>query len=62
MESYDQNIRRLIVQERIAQLARDYRSVPRDRRLRRGELDPRELLDAGARKANRLVQPAHWWP
>ena len=49
MQPYDQNIRRLIVRERIEQLARDYRSVPRDRRLR-GRPAPPELYDVGARK------------
>lgn len=54
MEPYDQNIRRLLAQERIEQLARDYRSEPRDRRGRRGRLDPRNL----ARIASRNAQPA----
>ena len=44
MEPYDQNIRRLIAQERIGQLVRDYRSAPRDRRRRRGRLDLRNLV------------------
>jgi hypothetical protein len=57
MEPYDQNIRRLIVQEHIEQLARDYRGVPRDRR-RRGPLDLREQLDAGAQRRARKAQPA----
>jgi hypothetical protein len=57
MEPYDQNIRRLIVQERIEQLVRDYRSVSRDRR-GRGRLDPRELLGAGAHRRARKAQPA----
>jgi hypothetical protein len=57
MEPYDQNIRRLIVQERIEQLVRDYRSVSRDRR-GRGRLDPRGLLGAGAHRRARKAQPA----
>jgi hypothetical protein len=44
MEPYDQNIRRLIAQERIGQLVRDYGSAPRDRRRRRGRLDLRNLV------------------
>jgi hypothetical protein len=58
MEPYDQNIRRLIVQERIEQLARDGRSVHRDRRRRRGRLDIRELLGAGAHRRARKAEPA----
>jgi hypothetical protein len=56
MESYDQNIRRLIVQERIEQLARDRRSVSRDRRGRRGRTYLRELRDAGAHRSPRNAQ------
>ena len=55
MEPYDQNIRRLIVQERLEQLARDYRSVPRDRR-GRGRLDVRVLVGAGAYRLARKAQ------
>ena len=58
MEPYGQDIRRLIVHERVEQLARDYRSVPRDRRRRRGRLDLRELLGAGAHRRARNAQPA----
>jgi hypothetical protein len=54
MGPYDQDIRRLIVQERIEQLARDYRSVPRDRR-RSGRL---RLLGAEAYRRVRNAQPA----
>ena len=56
MEPYDQSIRRLIIQERIEQLARDYRSVPRDRRGRRGRLDV--LVSAEAHRRARKAQPA----
>ena len=56
MEPYDQNIRRLIVRERVEQLARDYRSVPRDRRRRRGRLDVRELVGARAYRRARKAQ------
>jgi hypothetical protein len=56
MEPYEQNIRRLIVQERIEQLARDYRSVPRDRRGLRGRLDVRELVGVGAYRRARKAQ------
>jgi hypothetical protein len=56
MEPYDQNIRRLIVQERIEQLVRDYRSVSRDQR-GRGPLDLRELLGPGAHRRARKAQP-----
>ena len=48
MEAYDQHIRRLIAQERIEQLASDYRSASRDRRRRRGRQYLRGLLSAGA--------------
>jgi len=58
MEPYVQDIRHLIVQERVEQLARDYRSVPRDRRRRRGRLHLRELLAAGAHRRARNAQPA----
>ena len=57
MEPYDQDIRRLIVQERIEQLARDYRSVRRDRR-RRGRLQLLGLLGAEAYRRVRNDQPA----
>lgn len=57
MGPYDQDTRRLIVQERIEQLARDYRSVPRDRR-RRGRLHLLRLLGAGAYRRVRNAQPA----
>jgi hypothetical protein len=57
MGPYDQDTRRLIVQERIEQLARDYRSVPRDRR-RRGRLQLLRLLGAGAYRRLRNAQPA----
>jgi hypothetical protein len=57
MGFYDQDIRRLIVQERIEQLARDYRSVPRDRR-RRGRLQLLRLLGAEAYRRVRNAQPA----
>jgi len=50
MEPYDQNIRRLIVQERIEQLARDCRSASHDRRVGRGGLQPHELLGAAAHR------------
>lgn len=56
MEPYDQNIRCLIVRERVEQLARDYRSVPRDRRRRRGRLDVRELVGARAYRRARKAQ------
>ena len=56
MEPYDQNIRRLIVQERIEQRARDYRSASRDRRQRRGRLYVREVLGAGAHRRPRNAQ------
>jgi hypothetical protein len=55
MEPYDQSIRRLIVQERIEQLARDCRSVHRDRRRRRGRLDLR-VLGAEAHRRVRNAQ------
>jgi hypothetical protein len=58
MEPYGQDIRRLIVHERVEQLARDYRSVPRDRRRRRGRLALRELLGARAHRRARNAQPA----
>ena len=56
MEPYDQSIRRLIIQERIEQLARDYGSVHRDRRRRRGRLDVRVLVGAGAYRRARKAQ------
>jgi hypothetical protein len=58
MEPYDQNIRRLIAQERIEQLARDYASVSRDRRGRRGRLDLRNLARIAAYRRERNAQPA----
>lgn len=57
MGSYDQDIRRLIVQERIERLARDYRNVRRDRR-GRGRLHLLRLLGAGAYRRVRNAQPA----
>jgi hypothetical protein len=58
MEPYDENIRRLIVQERIERLAHDYPSVPRERR-RRGRLELRKLLGVvGAYRRARKAQPA----
>jgi hypothetical protein len=56
MEPYDQHIRRLIVQERIEQLARDCRSASRDRRRKRGRLGLRERLGAGAYRRVRNAQ------
>jgi hypothetical protein len=56
MEPYDQNIRRLIIQERIEQLARDRRNVSRDRRSRYGRLHLRELRGAGVRRRPRKAQ------
>ena len=56
MEAYDQHIRRLIAQERIEQLASDYRSASRDRRRRRGRQHLRGLLDAGAYRRARNAQ------
>jgi hypothetical protein len=55
MEAYDQHIRRLIAQERIEQLASDYRSASRDRRRRR-RFDLRSLLGAGAYRRSRNAQ------
>jgi hypothetical protein len=57
MGPYDQDTRRLLVQERIEQLARDYRSVPRDRR-RHGRLQLLRLLGAGVYRRVRNAQPA----
>ena len=57
MEPYDENTRRLIVRERIERLARDYPSVPRERR-RRGRLELRNLLGAAAYRRARKAQPA----
>jgi hypothetical protein len=56
MEAYDQHIRRLIAQERIEQLASDYRSASRDRRRRRRRFDLRSLLGAGAYRRSRNAQ------
>jgi hypothetical protein len=56
MEAYDQHIRRLIAQERIEQLASDYRSASRDRRRRRSRFDLRSLLGAGAYRRSRNAQ------
>ena len=56
MEAYDQNIRRLIAQERIGQLAADYRSASRDRQRRRRRFDLRSLLGAGAYRRSRNAQ------
>jgi hypothetical protein len=58
MEPYDQNIRRLLAQERIEQLVRDYQSVPRDRRGRRGRLDLRNLVRVASQRRARSAQPA----
>jgi hypothetical protein len=55
MEPYDQNIRRLIVEERIEQLAFDRRSASRDGR-RRGRLHLREVLGAAAHRRPRKAQ------
>jgi hypothetical protein len=55
MEPYDQHIRRLISQERIEQLARDYGSARRDRR-RRGRFDLRGLSGAEAHRRGRNAQ------
>ena len=49
MELHDQNIRRLIVQERIEQLVRDRGISSRDRRQRRERLSLHDL-GAGARR------------
>jgi hypothetical protein len=56
MEPYDQHIRRLIAQERIEQLACDYRSASRDRRRQRGRQYLRGLLGAGAYRRARNAQ------
>jgi hypothetical protein len=56
MEPYDQHTRRLIAQERIEQLAYDYRSASRDRRRRHGRLDLRGLLGAGAYRRARNAE------
>jgi hypothetical protein len=58
MEPYDQNIRRLLAQERIGQLARDYRSGSRDHRSRRGRLDLRNLARIASYRRARNAQPA----
>ena len=58
MEPYDQNIRRLLAQERIGQLVRDYRSVPRDRRGRRGRLGLRNLVRIASYRRARSAEPA----
>jgi hypothetical protein len=58
MEPYDQSIRNLIVQDRIEQLVRDGRSVPRDGRRRRGRLDLRELLGNRVHRRARSAHPA----
>jgi hypothetical protein len=57
MGPYDQDTRRLIAQAHIQQLARDYRSVPRDRR-GRGLLQRLGLLGAEAYRRVRSAQPA----
>ena len=57
MGPYDQDTRQLMAQERIEQLARDYRSLPRDRR-RRGRLQLLRLLGAGAYRRARTAHPA----
>ena len=56
MEAYDQHIRRLIAQERIEQLASDYRCASRDRRRRRRRFDLRSLLGGGAYRRARNAQ------
>jgi hypothetical protein len=56
MEPYDQNSRRLIAQERVERLARDYPSASRDHGQRRGRLGPRGLLGAGAHRRARDAQ------
>jgi hypothetical protein len=58
MEPYDQSTRNLIVQERVEQLVRDGRGVPRDRRNPRGRFDLRELLGNRARRRARSAYPA----
>jgi hypothetical protein len=57
MGPYDQDTRHLIIQEHIGRLARDYRSIPRDRR-RRGRLQLLGLLGARAYRRLRNAQPA----
>jgi hypothetical protein len=56
MEAYDQHTRRLLAQERTAQLARDYGSASRDRRRLRARLSLRGLLGAGAYRRARNTQ------
>jgi hypothetical protein len=56
MEAYDQHTRRLVAQERVDQLTRDYRSATRDRRRRRKRFDLRSLLGAGAYRRSRNAQ------
>jgi len=57
MGPYDHDTRQLIAREHIEQLARDYRSLPRDRR-RRGRLQLLGLLGAGAYRRARNARPA----